>query len=76
MTFAEKLQEQVSIAMTDPVHAVGEARALIEQMANWPLSTQVPLSRVAQMIGGLMAEKPANVRRVIATDSVRLMDAA
>lgn len=76
MTFGQKLQEQVSIAVADPVHATATARALVEQMASWPVTTQVPLTRVAQMIGGLSCEMPANVRSLVATDTVRLVDAA
>lgn len=76
MNFAQKLTEQVQIAQADPEHAVAQTRSLLNQFADWPLSTMVPLTRVAQLIAGLACELPANVRRLVATDTVRLVDQA
>ena len=40
------------------------------------LTELLPLTRVAQLIAGLACEIPANVRRLVATDTVRLVDQA
>jgi hypothetical protein len=77
ITFRDKLRELVLAADVDPIQAEAlheTATAYLEQFNDWPLTTQVPLSRVVEVVSALLLEPNVNVRRVRATDSLPLRD--
>lgn len=77
MNFRDKIVELVASAEEDPQlrsHVEAEAESYLEQFRGWPCATQVPLARVAYIVAGLLLEPDANVRRLRATDGVKIGD--
>jgi hypothetical protein len=79
LTFRDKLRELVLAADLDTSQALAleeTASAYLEQFNDWPITTQVPLSRVVEVVAALMLEPNVNVRRIRATDGVQMRDYA
>lgn len=76
-TFHDKLVELIAIADAD--QAIGDsirqkAEAFLDQSAGWPITTQVPLLRVAELLAGFTVKQAPNVRHIVASDALRVGD--
>jgi len=71
-TLEEKLRELIEMdeVLGDTIDA--EAQSFLQHALQWPLTTQVPLLRVAYVMAGLMREPNPRLRRLIATDGIEL----
>lgn len=73
MTFAEKIRELVANRSALPDGAVeAEAQAFLELAQDWPLDTQVSLSRVAYLVSAMLLEPNLNVRRMRVSDALQV----
>jgi len=72
-SLADKVRELIAMDDALPDGAIdAEATAFLEQAGDWPLETQVPLSRVAYVIAAMLLEPNINIRRIVATDAMDL----
>jgi hypothetical protein len=70
-SFRDKLDE---LRAMPPDLVEVEAASFMEQVAEWPVNTQIPLLHLAFVVVALSNEPDVNVRRVRITESLSLKD--
>jgi hypothetical protein len=74
-SFADKVRELMANAEALPEDTIQqEAQSFLGLARDWPVETQVPLSRVAFVIAAMLMESNIHERRVMLTDSIRMRD--
>lgn len=75
MNLRDKVGELIAAAESNAAFAAtldDQASAYLDQFGGWPVSTQVPLVRVATILASLALEPTPSVRRVRVTDGMEL----
>ena len=64
----------VELAQLPPDVVRASAEGFIAQAADWPVTTQIPLVRLAEVVAAMMLEADPHVRRLRVSDAVKLRD--
>ena len=71
ITFREKLHELLG---ADRGWVEQQAEQFLERAAHWPVNTQINLNELAFVVAALITEPDPHVRRVTASDALKLGD--